>query len=47
MLRAPGTGLDTFCVSWEMNPGSLEDQPVLLIAEPSLQAHYTFRNATV
>ncbi|EGW01477.1 E3 ubiquitin-protein ligase NEDD4 [Cricetulus griseus] len=25
---------------WELNPGPLEEQPVLLTSEPSLQPHY-------
>ena len=37
----PGNGLtdgcELPCGCWELNPGPLEDQPVLLTAEPSLQ----------
>ena len=30
------------CMCWELNPGSLEEQPVLVITEPSLQPlHFT------
>ena len=39
--RSPGTGIrdscELPCGCWELNPGPLEEQPVLLTAEPSLQ----------
>ena len=39
----PGTGVlddcETPCGYWELNPGSLEQQPVLLTAKPSLHPH--------
>ena len=44
-IRSPGTGVTDTCVLlcgyWELNPGPLEDQPVLLTAEPSLQPLFT------
>jgi hypothetical protein len=40
-VRSAGTGItdscDLLCGCWELNPGPLEEQPVLLTAEPSLQ----------
>ena len=40
-VGSPGTGAingyGLSCVCWESNPGPLEDQSVLLPAEPSLQ----------
>jgi hypothetical protein len=30
------------CGCWELNPGTLEEQPVLLTTEPSLQAPIFF-----
>jgi hypothetical protein len=30
------------CGCWELNPGPLEEQPVLLTTEPSLQPEATF-----
>ena len=42
----PGTGVTSTCElpcgCWELNPGPLEEQPVLLTAEPSLQPLGTF-----
>ncbi|KAL6074356.1 hypothetical protein STEG23_012106, partial [Scotinomys teguina] len=39
--RSPGTGVTDSCELpcgfWDLNPGPLEEQPVLLTAEPSLQ----------
>ena len=41
VLRVLGSGVtgscELPCGCWELNPGPLEDQPVLSIAEPSLQ----------
>jgi hypothetical protein len=37
-LRALRTGLQT-CGYWELNPGPLEEQSVLLTAETSFQLH--------
>lgn len=38
--RCPGIGVingcETTCGGWDSNPGPLEEQPILLIAEPSL-----------
>lgn len=31
---------ETLCECWELNPDCLEEQPVLLTAETSLQAPY-------
>jgi hypothetical protein len=31
-------GCESPCGSWELNPGPLEKQPVLLTTEPSLQS---------
>jgi hypothetical protein len=40
-VRSPGTGIidncELPCGCWELNPGPLEEQPVLSTAEPSLQ----------
>ena len=40
-VRFPGTGItencELPCRSWELNPGPLKKQPVLLTTEPSLQ----------
>ena len=40
-VRSPGTGFSDSCElpcgCWELNPGPLEEQSVLLTAEPSLQ----------
>ena len=40
-VRSPGTGVtdncELPCGYWELNPGPLEEQAVLLTAEPSLQ----------
>jgi hypothetical protein len=42
-VRSPGTGvIDRFklpCVCWELNPGPLEEQDMLLTIEPSVQAY--------
>ena len=38
--RSPGSGVSHCgwsCGCWELNPGSLKEQPMFLIAEPSLQ----------
>ena len=39
-VRAPGTeatdSCELQCGCWELNPGPVGEQPVLLIAEPSL-----------
>jgi hypothetical protein len=35
-------GCEPSCRFWESNPGSLEEQPVLLIIEPSHQPSSTF-----
>ena len=41
-VTSPGTGLadrcELSCACWELNPGSLEEQPGFLTTEPSLQA---------
>jgi hypothetical protein len=38
----PGPGVtdscELLCGLWELNPGPLEEQPVVLTAEPSLQS---------
>ena len=40
-VRSPGTGVIDSCElsygCWELNPGPLEEQPVFLTSEPSLQ----------
>ena len=40
-IRSPGTGVTNSCElpcgCWDLNLGLLEEQPVLLTAEPSLQ----------
>jgi hypothetical protein len=39
-IRSSGIELDgceLSCIFWELNPGPLEEQPVSLTAEPSLQ----------
>jgi hypothetical protein len=40
-VGSPGTGVIDGCEQpygyWDLNPGPLEEQPVLLTAEPSLQ----------
>jgi hypothetical protein len=40
-MRPPGTGVtdgcELPCGCWKLNPGPLEEQPVLLTAKPSLQ----------
>ena len=33
-------GCELPCGCWELNPGPLEEQPVLLTAELSLQSHF-------
>jgi len=42
-VRSPETGVTASCKlpfgSWELNLGSLEDEPVLLTSEPSFQSH--------
>jgi hypothetical protein len=35
----PVDGCEPPCGCWELNPGPLEEQPVLLTPEPSLQPH--------
>jgi hypothetical protein len=41
--KPPGTGVTESCElpcgCWELNPGHLEEQPVLLTPEPSVQPH--------
>ena len=41
-LRSPGTGVtdgcEPPCGCWELNPGPIEEKPVLLATEPSLQS---------
>jgi hypothetical protein len=32
---------EPLCGSWELNAGPLEEQPGLLIVEPSLQLHFS------
>lgn len=43
-VRSPGTrvtnGCEMPCRCWEPNPGSLQDQQVLLNSEPSLQPQF-------
>ena len=50
-VRSPGTGVtdrcEVPCGCWELNPGSLQEQPVLLTAEPSLQPLYKHLNIGV
>ena len=36
-----GDGCELLCACWELNPGSLKEQPVLPTSEPSLH-HYHF-----
>jgi len=36
-VRSTGTGVTGSCEYWESNSGPLEEQPVFLTAEPSLQ----------
>ena len=47
--RSPATGVTDSCELpcgyWELNPGPLEEQPVLLTTEPSPQPEYTILNA--
>jgi hypothetical protein len=42
-IRVPGVGIKDVCeslrVSWTSNPGLLQEQPVLLTTEGSLQPH--------
>ena len=44
-VRSPGIGITDSCKltygGWELNPGLLEEQPVLLTAGPSLQPPFT------
>ena len=45
-VRPPATGSSDSCElpygCWELNPGPLEEQSVLLTTEPSLQPHFFF-----
>ena len=45
-IRSPGTGVTDSCElpygCWELNPGPLEEQSVLLTAEPFLQPQKIF-----
>jgi len=53
VIRSPGTGvtdtceLSCSCGCWKPNLGSLEEQPVLLMAEPSSpQFHFSFKSVS-
>lgn len=45
-VRSPETGVIDICElptgCWQLNPGPLGEQPVLLTAEPSLQSEGVF-----
>jgi hypothetical protein len=45
-IRTPGTGVtdscELLCRCWESNLGPLEEQPVLLVSEPSLRVLRNF-----
>jgi hypothetical protein len=45
-VRRTGTGVvngcEPVCGCWELNPGPLQEQPVLLTAEPSFPPSFVF-----